>query len=972
MPAVAAPPPIDMHHMSWTAREGAPQMVITMAQTPDGWLWLGSNSGLFRFDGVRFERYNVAGRQLAATGIATLSTFDDGALWIGYRYGGVSVLTSTSIRHYGDADGLPASGAVWGLERDGAGRLWAATGNGLFHLDGQRWRPASDTYAVPVTTYKTLLRDRAGNLWAQGNAGVYQLPTGAQQFRKMTRDSGNGVVAQMPDDSVWSWDAPHGRLLRLTAPADGTAPRRWNVSGDVASLLFDSRGDIWAGRMSGVEHHTRQGIRLSGPAQGLSGRWVAAMFEDREGNIWASTATGIDRFRRKRVAAVPIPVETDINPLAADAGGVWVGRFHYAPLRDGGFSVQPAWRGSATGWDTDPSTLYADPTGVLWLSNYGELWQKAGARLRRIPLPRKDDIIASMASDSAGRLWASMIPRGLYRLDADRMWQAMETTAGIPGETPRVLASSAQQGLWLGYARSRAAQWLEGRWRQYGPADGLAVGMIEAIHLRGAHVWIGGENGIALHQGGKFVSVGGIDGAAFEGVSGMVELANGDLWLNAASGVFHIPAAEIARVVATPAYRVRYERLDSLDGLVGNAPVRMPVPSMIQAPDGQLWLATTTGVFRLDPSQQHKFGPAPAVQIRAAGQPGQLMPARDGLRLAPGSTALQIDYTALALAMPERVNFRYRLEGMEQQWQQAGTRRTAYYNNLEPGDYRFSVQATNYNGEWGAQASTLAFSIAPTIPQSRWFKVSCALLLLVACWLLYRWRLRSYAAEVAARLQERTRERERIARELHDTVLQSVQGLILHVHAAVLSLPTREPVRVKIEEALQQADDALLEGRDRVRDLRTGDADEQDLAAALCNAGSRLRTPQAAPLHMQVSGQPRKLHPLVYEEVLAIATEAIANAYRHASAGSAGSTGGAGSIQVQLHYDARELRLNIRDDGGGIPAEVLAAGGRNNHWGIRGMLERAEKIKARLKLHSEAGVGTEWRLTLAYQYAVCV
>ncbi|MYM80981.1 hypothetical protein GTP44_03260 [Duganella sp. FT50W] len=959
---VPAPAPITMHHTSWTAREGAPQMVIAMAQTPDGWLWLGSNNGLFRFDGVRFERYAEPGRQLAASGIATLTAFADGALWIGYRYGGVSVLTDQTLRHYGDTEGLPASGAVWGLERDGDNRLWAATANGLFHLDGQRWREASQTFSVPMTSYKTLMRDRTGNLWAQGNQGVFRLAPGAHHFRKMSRDSGNGVVAQTPDGSVWSWDAPQGRLLRLTTPANGAAPPSWRVQGDAASLLFDSRGDIWVGRMGGVEHHTPRGVQQSGPAQGLSGRWVAAIFEDREGSIWTSTATGIDRFRRKRVAAVPLAVETDVNPLAADDAGVWVGRFHYTRSRDGGFSAQPAWHATAAGWSTDPIGVYRDPAGPLWWSAYGELWRKHGPRLRRFALPSKNDMIGSMASDSAGHLWASMLERGLYRLNTDGVWESMDTVVGMPADTPRVLASSPQQGLWLGYPRNRAVQWLDGRWRHYGPADGLKVGMIEAVHLHGEHVWVGGENGVALRRDGKFVSVGGIDGVAFEGVSGMVELSNGDLWLNAANGMFHIPATEIARLADTPGYRVRYERLDSLDGLVGNAPVRMPVPSMIQAADGELWLATTTGVFRLDPSRQHKFGPAPAVQIRAAGQPGQLMPAVNGLRLPEGSTTLQIDYTALALAMPERVAFRYRLNGVDTQWQHVGARRTAYYNNLGPGDYRFSVQATNYNGEWSAQASTLTFSIAPSVVQSRWFKALCALAPLSACWLLYRWRLRNYATQVSARLQERTRERERIARELHDTVLQSVQGMILQVHAAVLGLSSREPARVRIEAALQQADDALLEGRDRVRDLRTGEADEQDLAAALRSAGAKLRVPDAAPIDVQLTGQPRRLHTLIYDELLAIATEAIANACRHAQAD---------HITARLHYDARELRLSIRDDGGGIPTDVQAAGGRHNHWGIRGMHERAERIKARLKLHSNAGAGTEWRLTLAYQYAVC-
>jgi signal transduction histidine kinase len=553
-------------------------------------------------------------------------------------------------------------------------------------------------------------------------------------------------------------------------------------------------------------------------------------------------------------------------------------------------------------------------------------------------------------------LWAAFAPAGLYRLDAQQRWHDMAAATGLADDTPRVLASSAEHGLWLGYPRSRVLQLQRGRWRRYGPVEGLSIGMIESLHLKGAHVWVGGENGVALRQGERFLPVSAADGVNFEGVSGMVELDNGDLWLNAGAGLYRIAAAEIARLEAAPGYRVRYERLDSLDGLVGNAPVRYPVPSMIRAADGYLWLTTTAGVFRLDPALREPVRPAAPVLIRRLGPPGQVRPAQAAMRLPAGTTALQLDYTALALAMPERVAFRYRLDGVDTEWQQVGARRAAYYNNLGPGDYRFSVAATDYHGNWGEQASTLEFSIAPTMTQSWWFRTGCALLVLAACWMLYRWRLHDYALRVAVRLEERLKERERIARELHDTLLQSVQGMILHVHAAALRLPPPEPARVLIEQALQQADDALAEGRERVRDLRANDQQEQDLAAAIGVAAWRLREADGVVPQIVVSGAVRKLHPLVYEEVLAIACEALANAYRHAQAN---------RIEVRLHYGQRALQMAVSDDGAGIPAEVIAAGGRDNHWGICGMHERAERIKARLLLDSQPGGGTVWRLTLA-------
>lgn len=957
--AASATAAIDLHHASWTARDGAPQMVITIAQTADGWLWLGGATGLFRFDGVRFERYAPPGAPLPANGIAILNAVPSGALWIGYRFGGASVLDQGRLRHYDERDGLPANTAVWGLEQDGGGRMWAATSAGMFRLERGRWLAADQAWLLPRTGYKTLMRDRQGILWAQGNEGVYSLAPGASRFVKSVPGTGTGVLFDVPDGSIWSWDGLHNRLNRLTAPTNGARPRRWDVGGDASSMLFDRAGDLWVGRQEGLEYHTAGASAASGPQQGLSGSGVAALFEDREGNIWASTSNGIDRFRAKRVARVALAHNPGTHALAADDdGGAWVGRYHVPRPGAGAPPATPLWPASPLAWHNVVSCSYRDPDGVLWTGGYGGLWRKRGGDIRPVALPPGAGgvVINSMARDRAGGLWVALAQRGLYRRAPDGAWERKDGVAGLPDDTPRAMAHAEAAGLWLGYPRGRLLQLQHGLWRRYGPENGVGVGMVMALHLRGDHVWAGGENGLALRHGDRFVGVGGVDGQAFEGISGIVELDDGDLWLNAAAGLFRVPAAEIARLRAAPAYRVRYQRLDSLDGLEGSAPVLLPTPSLILAADRHLWLTTTTGVFRLDPAPGPPPGPPPPVQIRAIGAPGQARPALAGMRLAAGTDALQIDYTALALAMPERVRFRYRLEGVDNAWREAGQRRAAYYSNVGAGGYRFQVMASGGDDRWPAEPATLDFSIAPLATETWWFRSLCALALLTAAWLLYRWRTRLLARRLAGRLEERIHERERIARELHDTLLQSVQGLILQVHAAATRLPPPEPARALIEKALLHADDVLHEGRERVRDLRGHDIGAPGLAEALVSAGAQARPPEAPPPRLLVSGTPRALHPIVHEEVMAIAGEAIANAYRHAAAG---------RIEVRLHYGTAELRLDITDDGIGIAPEVLAAGGRRDHWGFAGMRERAARIEARLALRSLPGAGTEWRLTLA-------
>jgi signal transduction histidine kinase len=611
------------------------------------------------------------------------------------------------------------------------------------------------------------------------------------------------------------------------------------------------------------------------------------------------------------------------------------------------------------------ASCHLAPDGVLWVGGYGGLWRKSGNSVRRVALPALPGTggVTSIARDGDGRLWLAFSPRGLYRMESGDRLLAADGDSALPGETPRLMANSPRTGLWMGYPRSRVAQWQGGRWRLYGPEQGLRVGMVAALHLHGDHIWVGGENGLALLRGTAFLTVRGSDGERFEAISGIAELANGDLWVHAADGLFHIPAAEIGRLQADPAHGVRYERLGSPDGLSGTTPVRVPTPSLIEAADGMLWLTSTAGVFRLDPARRPALSQPPPVLIRGLGQSGSLAPPAPDMRLAPGTTTLQIDYTALALGIPERVGFRYRLEGVDQQWQEVGPRRTAYYSNLGPGQYRFEVMASNYEGTWPAQATTLEFSIAPTATQSWRFRALGAAVLLALGLLAYRRRITSLAERLTERLEARTQERERIARELHDTLLQSVQGLVLHVHAAARRLPGPEPVRGMIETALRQADDVMREGRDRVRDLRS-EGEPCDLAAALQAAGARLQPQDAPALQVRCEGRQRPLRPAVHEEVLAIACEAIANAYRHAQAN---------SVEVRLHYGRGELRVSVHDDGRGIDEGVLAAGGRQGHWGMRGMRERAARIKAKLALHSKAGGGTEWRLTLsgalAYQPA---
>jgi signal transduction histidine kinase len=317
--------------------------------------------------------------------------------------------------------------------------------------------------------------------------------------------------------------------------------------------------------------------------------------------------------------------------------------------------------------------------------------------------------------------------------------------------------------------------------------------------------------------------------------------------------------------------------------------------------------------------------------------------------------SLQIDYAALSLSVPQRIRYRYKLEGLDRDWQDPGQRREAIYTNLDPGQYRFRVIAANDDGVWNEVGATLDFDIAPAFTQTYWFIALCALTAGTLLFVAYFLRMRNVAARIKGRLEERISERERIARELHDTLLQGVQGVILRFQAAMDRIPEHEPARQALAKALDRADDVLVEGRDRVNDLRSTAAPAVDLPTVVEQAGEEFARDYPAQFRMTVTGTPRALHPVVRDEVYAIVREALANAFRHAQAS---------HIEVEIVYDRRELRLHVRDDGRGIDGTILAAGGRREHWGLIGMRERARQIRAHFQLWSRPGAGAEIELRI--------
>jgi len=939
------------HHTAWTVKEGAPGQITALAQTDDGYLWLATQVGLFRFDGVRFERYEPPGTQaFPATSISTLYATADGGLWIGFRYGAVSFLRDGRLTHYGEAQGLPTS-TVFRFAHGADGRLWAATFSGLVYLHNGRWYRAEGDWRVPGAQARTLFTDRDGTLWLASDVGIARLRKGAQAFEALDVPVGRiSQIAQAPDGGLWIAEN-EGGVRQL--PLDGAVSTR-ALASPSAGLLFDRDGTLWATTMGeGVRRLAQPSLPASADAafesfrqdDGLSADYLLPVLEDREGTVWVGSSRGLDRFRHTNVVPAMLPDGAQDFAIVAEPDGTLLAGSRNQPLMElDGAHRRPL------GLPPPLTAAHRDRDGTVWLGGPGGLWTwRSGTLAPVTPLPVSGySGVQAMAHDADGVLWVSLNTPGIHRLQHGR-WQQVRGRKGLPpGSSPLVLLSAADGALWMGYARDQIAVMRGDTVQAIGRADGLDVGNVTAlVERREGGIWIGGERGLALHAQGRVRMLRMPADSPFRGITGIVQTRAGDLWLNGARGVLHVKAADLRHLFDADA--PVYEQFDFLDGMPGVPAQFRPIPTAVEGRGGRVWFSTTSGVVSIDPGAIRRNPVPPPVTVLSVTADDRPHPVGGGLlQLPPGTRNLQIAYTALSLSIPERVRFRYTLEGYDDGWQEAGTRRTAFYNDPGPGRYVFRVIAANNDGVWNEVGASLPLVIAPRYYQTFWFRVLCIVLGVSLVWIAYLLRLRQLSAQIRERLQERHRERERIARELHDTLIQSVQGLILRFHAVAESLGREAPSHAAMERVLQRADDVMGEARDRVLDLRA--PLPGDLPDMLAELGEELVPDHAADLRMVVDGDARSLDPLVCDEVYRIAREAVLNAFQHARAG---------HVAIELVYATDVLIVRIRDDGVGIPREILHAGSRSGHWGLAGMRERAQRVGATLDLHSIAGAGTD-------------
>lgn len=977
--AIPSPrPPVDsslpqLHHTGWTLKDGAPPDIWALAQTRDGYLWLGTGAGLYRFDGVRFERIDTAQR---ASNITALFVDASGSLWMGYYFGGAAVLRAGTDQVDDSMGSDMPGGVVYRFEQTPDGAIWSASNGGLGRWKDGHWQQIGADWGYPYAHANWLLLDHAGVLWVSSGETLLFLRPGATHFEPTGEQTATAVLAEAPDGRLWLSDELHGlRVLPDYTQAPQSPNKQLppnNTDVQAKRLLFARDGSLWGTdsvhggvfRLPEPQHiQTGQALTASQiqerfrHAQGLTADIAVPLLQDREGTLWVGSNLGLNRFRRQ-----PFHVETRVpgtSPLGytlapGNDGTVWVG--HGSTLSALGSSV------SAEHSDPLPriSYTYRGRDGALWLGGRGRLLRIAEGHRSELAVPAiaSADIVEAITEDDHGDLWVSFENHGVYRHTAQG-WQFKGGYA-LPDAAALTMLQDAHSALWFGYADSRIARLDGDAVTIYDTRQGLDIGGVMSLASSPQGLIAGGDGGIARFDGQRFASLGPSRNTALSGISGILVRADGEVWLNGLLGVVRIDGNELARASTDSTHVPRLQLFNYEDGLPGVAQQASPLPTTLADSNGRLWFATNRGLAWIDPQPLDRNSLPPPVLITGISIAGHRYAANDGLRLPRGTTSIQIDYTGLSLTIPERVHFRYRLDENGEDWQDAGTRRQAIYTHLAPGPHRFQVLAANDDGNWNERGATLDFSIEPAFFQTLWFRLACGGAAVFLLWLLYLLRLQQLTARLRMRLEARHEERERIARELHDTLLQGVQGLILRFHAIAEQLPASD-TRRRIEHTLDHAETIVEQGRDRVRALRDLAQPVDDLAEAFAAFGRECAAVHDISFKVQQQHRSRQLDLLVRDEIWQIGREALFNAFQHAQAS---------AIEIEIAYTADALKLWVRDDGRGIAGETLD-GGRSGHWGLAGMRERARRLQSTLNIWSRPDLGTEIELSVPATVAYC-
>ena len=959
-------------HTSWRTQDGVFNgSPIVLAQTTDGYLWIGTNLGLVGFDGVRFASWSPPeGRRLLDSRILALLGARDGSLWIGTGYS-ISHWKRNANEQGGELINYPQlSGRIESIVEDGEGAVWLVRtqitdGMGpLCRVKDQELHCYGASDGIPFPLAIQLAKSSSGELWIAGYTELCRWKPGScDTYFKNTSPHPESfaslrAIATAADGSVWAAIDRSEPFLRLEQFEHGNWASRpfpgisINNS-DVTTLFVDRDNALWVGTAHhGVFRARGADVDHFGSADGLSSDAIGRFYQDAEGTIWIVTSEGIDNLRDLQVTSYSMREGLSAagagSVLASRDGTVWVANFQALDfLRDGKLSSIQAAQGLPGRYIT---TLFEDHAGRLWLGVDDGLWIYDSGEFHSIRHPNGSPlgIIFAITEDIHHNIWA----RAGANLDRIYDLKLQDEITSPQISTAYTLAANPQGGIVLGLVNGDLIEIQDGK-TQTLPANevGNTRQIRDLLVESDGSVWGTTLDEVARWKDGLRRNLTIRSGLPCDGIFALVKDNRGALWLYSQCGLITIEKSELDTWWEHPDSLVKFKLFDAFDGVQPG--LTSLKPQAAQSPDGRLWFVNGQILQMMDRDHLPTNAVPPPVHIEEVVADRKSFPPREDLHLPALTRDLEIDYTGLSFVVPQEVRFRYKLEGRDTGWHDAGTRRQAFYTDLRPGKYRFLVTACNNNNVWSEAGATLDFSVAPAWYQTNWFRVLCIVTAIFIAAAFYRLRLRQVATVISARFDERLAERTRMARELHDTFLQTIQGSKLVADDALA--PPADPVRMRraMEQLSVWLGQAMQEGRAALASLRTSTTQTNDLAHALRRVTEDGLIPRSMVVNFSKVGDSRDMHPIVRDEVYRIGYEAIRNASTHSRAS---------QLDVELAY-SNDFALRVSDNGIGIDPAIVN-NGKDGHYGLQGMQERAARIEGKLTLVSSANSGTQIKLAV--------
>lgn len=964
-------------HTAWRIREGQiPGSPNAITQTRDGYVWFGTEGGLLRFDGYQFDRFLPApGNSLRSQIVVSLAAGSDGSLLVGTALG-LDIIKGDQVSHVSpdtqariDQILVSSAGTIWYARA----RIRGDDTNPLCFLSAGEQKCLGIAQGIDSHYAVGLAEDANGGIWAAGATALYRWYHGkassysSPKFQKMENLAGFGSITTGEDGTVFAGLMQSGEGLGLQELAHGTfktvsLPSFNGCSVQTTRLFRDRNGALWIGTAGqGLYRIYRGRVEQFKAADGLSGDSVRGVYEDREGVVWVTTTRGIDNFRDLRVRTLSVPegLKSDFASglIVAKDSSIWIGSMYGLNIyRGGSVSYIDAAKGLP---GNQVMGLTQDSYGNWWMGVDQNLIFYADGRFRKVLDDEGSAIgpIPALASSTDGVVWA--IANGKEpRLLKLRNGRIVDQVSADASKAPTAVLVDSANSVWVGFSSGTIA-----RLNSTGKADiSFELGrknVVRQIFETPEHdYFVVAQQGLfGIHDGNveQLGTQNGLPCSLFK--SGAVD-RSGDLWLYGENALIHIRLSDLNSWWGAPKSPIPFSALGYSDGLlVSDNPFS---PRTAVTPTGEVWFATgQSGIEIVDPTKEKSSRPPPPVQIQQFQGDHHDYAWSGTVLLPPLTRSLEVRFAGLSFEAPSDLRYRFRLDGYDKGWGASTSNHIAYFDNLKPGHYTFRVVASNRPGIWNPQEAVLHFVIAPMWYQTKWFAVLIAVCVLLIVSVVFRLRVRSISIDLNARFDERLAERTRMARELHDTFLQTVQGSKMVADDALVLGATEERMRTALGKLSVWLGQAVVEGRAALHALRASSNGQNQMADSIGRVLDELATGSIA-TDMQLVGLPRQLHPIVRDELLQVGFEAIRNASQHANAK---------RIRVLLTY-GWNLTLKVFDDGIGIPLEYTAAG-REGHFGLLGMRERIKRIDGKISIRQRPEGGTEVSVVVPGSAAYC-